>query len=138
MSSSTLSDRIARAFAVLRGVMLVLFSVVLLIAPERAMPGSSSEPAHSLAVMFASRTILLGLALAVLALRAKRKGLAWLLLADAALQLFDTGMALATHKGVLAVLPAMIGGLDAWAGVVLLRLGSADDAALATNRSGPP
>jgi hypothetical protein len=86
--------------------------------------------------MFASRTILLGVALAFLAIKAKRKGLAWLLLADAALQLFDTGMALATHKGALAVLPAVIGGLDAWAGVVLLRLSAPPNGGLAyTSRS---
>src|SRR5262245_13649429 len=101
MLSSTWSDRLARAFAVLRGAMLILFCVALIIAPEKAMPGSSIEPARSLALMFTSRTILLGLVLVVLALRRKREGLAWVLLADAALQLFDTALALAMNKGAL-------------------------------------
>jgi uncharacterized protein DUF4267 len=121
MPSSTWSDRLARAFALLRGAMVVLFSVMLIIAPERTMAGSSTEPARSLALIFASRSILLGLVFVVLALRRKREGLAWVLLADAALQLFDTGMALATHKGALAVLPAALGAMDVWAGLFLLR-----------------
>jgi hypothetical protein len=101
--------------------MVVLFSVFLIIAPERAMAGSSTEPARSLALVFASRTILLGIVLVVLAIRRRREGLAWVLLADAALQLFDTGMALATHKGALAILPAALGAMDVWAGLFLLR-----------------
>ncbi|MHB8896409.1 MAG: hypothetical protein ACYC99_14685 [Candidatus Geothermincolia bacterium] len=60
MASSDWAERLARGFAVLRGAMLILFSMVLIIAPERAMPGSSSEPARALALMIASRTILLG------------------------------------------------------------------------------
>lgn len=75
MTSSTWSDRLARAFAFLRGAMLVLFSALLIIAPEKAMPGSSMEPARSLALVFASRTILLGVVLAVLALQHKRQAL---------------------------------------------------------------
>lgn len=114
-------DRLARAFAILRAAMVILFSVLLIAAPEKAMAGSSIEPARALALMVASRTILLGIVLVVLAIRGKREGLAWVLLADAALQLFDTGMALATHKGALAVLPAALGALDVWAGVFLLR-----------------
>ncbi len=121
MPSSTWSDRLARAFALLRGAMVVLFSVSLIIAPEKAMAGSSTEPARSLALIFASRSILLGLALVVLALGRKREGLGWVLFADAALQLFDTGMALATDKGALAVLPAALGAVDVWAGLFLLR-----------------
>jgi hypothetical protein len=42
-------------------------------------------------------------------------------LADAALQLFDTGMAITTNKGVLAVAPAALGAVDLWAGLFLLR-----------------
>jgi len=121
MPSSSWSDRLARAFAILRGAMVVLFSVLLIAAPEKAMPGSSTEPARSLALIFASRTILLGIVLVALAIRGRREGLAWVLLADAALQLFDTGMALATHKGALAVLPAALGAMDVWAGLLLLR-----------------
>jgi hypothetical protein len=114
-------DRLARTFAVLRGAMVTVFSAVLIIAPETAMPGSSTEPARSLGVIFASRTILLGAVLVVLAFRRKREGLAWVLLADAALQLFDTAMALAMNKGALAILPAALGAIDVWAGLFLLR-----------------
>ena len=128
MPSSSWSDRLARAFAILRGAMVVLFSVLLIAAPEKAMPGSSTEPARSLALIFASRTILLGIVLVALAIRGRREGLAWVLLADAALQLFDTGMAIATHKSALAVLPAAIGVVDVWAGLFLLRAARASPA----------
>jgi cytochrome bd-type quinol oxidase subunit 2 len=121
MPISSWSDRLARTFAILRGAMVVLFSVWLIIAPEKAMPGSSTEPARSLALIFASRTILLGIVFVVLAIRRRREGLAWVFFADAALQLFDTGMAFATHKGALAVLPAVLGAIDMWAGLFLLR-----------------
>jgi hypothetical protein len=122
MPSSTWSDRLARAFAVLRGAVVILFSVLLIVAPEKMMAGSSSEPARTLALMFASRTILLGIAFLVLAIGRKREGLAWVLLADSALQLFDTGMAIATHKHALVVLPAALGVIDVWAALVLRRV----------------
>jgi hypothetical protein len=128
MPSHVWSDRLARAFAVLRGAMVILFSVALIVAPEKAIAGSSTEPARSLALMVASRTILLGLVLVVLAIRGRRGALAWVLLADAALQVFDTGMALATHKGALAALPAALGALDVWAGLFLLRAAGAPPA----------
>ena len=121
MPSSTWPDRLARAFAVLRGAMLILFSAALILAPEQAVAGSSGEPARTLGLMFASRTVLLGIALAVLAIRRERAGLAWVLMADAALQLFDTAMAVVTHKGALALLPAALGAIDLWAGLILLR-----------------
>jgi uncharacterized protein DUF4267 len=121
MPSSIWSDRAARAFAILRGVMLVLVSVVLIVAPEKSMAGSSTKPARSLALIFSSRTILLGIALVVLAIRRRREGLAWVLFADAALQLFDTGMALAMRKGALAAVPVALGAMDGWAGRFLLR-----------------
>jgi hypothetical protein len=121
MTNSSWPDRIARAFAILRGGVVVLYSVLLVVAPEKVMAGSSAEPARTLALVFASRTILLGVALAVLAIRRKREGLAWVLFADAALQLFDTGMALVTHKQALAILPAALGAIDVWAGLVLRR-----------------
>jgi hypothetical protein len=60
--------------------------------------------------------------LVVLALRRAREGLGWVLLADAVFQLFDTGMALATNKGFVAVLPAVLGAVDVWAGLFLLRV----------------
>lgn len=114
-------DRAARGFAVLRGFMLVLFSVFLVVAPEKSMAGSSAEPARSLALVFSSRTILLGIALVVLAVTRRRRGLGWVLCADAVLQLFDAGMALAMHKGALAIVPVALGALDVWAGIFLLR-----------------
>jgi hypothetical protein len=135
MPSSTWSDRLARAFALLRGAVVILFSVLLIVAPEKTMAGSSSEPARTLALMFASRTILLGIAFIVLAIARKREGLAWVLLADAALQLFDTAMAFVTDKQALAVLPAALGVLDVWAALVLRR---AARAAPATNTATPP
>jgi len=115
------SDRLARAFGMLRGAMLIAFSAFLIAAPEQAMPGSSGEPARSLGLVFASRTILLGTALLALAIRRKREALAWVLFADAALQVFDTGMALAMDKGAVAILPAALGVLDVWAGITLRR-----------------
>jgi hypothetical protein len=121
MPSNTWPDRLARAFAILRGAVLILYSVMLFIVPEKMMAGSSNEPARTLALMFASRTILLGIAFAVLAIRGKREGVAGLLLADAALQLFDTGMALMAHKGALAIVPAAICAMDVCAGLVLMR-----------------
>lgn len=132
MPSSLWSDRLARAFAILRGAMLILFCALLIVAPERSMAGSSTEPARSLALVFASRTILLGIVLVVLAIRRRREGLGWVLLADAAFQLFDTGMAFATHKGALAVLPAALGALDVWAGLFLLRTARASSASPAS------
>ena len=121
VSGKTWSDRLARAFALFRGAVVIVFSVVLIAAPEQAMAGSSSEPTRTLALVFASRTILLGIAFIVLAIRRKREALAWVFLADSALQLFDTAMALATHKYALVVLPVAIGVVDAWAGLYLLR-----------------
>lgn len=121
MPNSNWSERFARGFALLRGTMIFSFSVMLLLASEKTMPGSSIEPARSLAIVFASRSMLLGLVLVVLALRRKAEALAWLLLADAALQVVDTGLALATNKGLLAVLPAAFGALDVWAGLLLMR-----------------
>ncbi len=121
MPSSNWPDRLATAYAILRGTMLVAFSLVLVFVPEQALPGSSTEPARQLGLMLASRTILLGSMLIGLAIARKREGLGWVLLADAILQVFDTGMAIAEHGNAMALLPAALGGLDAWAGVVLLR-----------------
>ena len=73
-TSSVWPDRLARTFAVLRGAMVAVFSAVLIIAPETAMPGSSTEPGRSLGLVFASRTTLL-VVLVALALRRKREGL---------------------------------------------------------------
>jgi hypothetical protein len=124
-SNSTWSERLALAFAILRGVMLIGFSALLVSMPEQALPGSSTEPAWSLALMFASRTILLGTTLLVLAMGRKRQALGWVLLADAALQVFDTAMAIVTHGDAMALLPAALGALDVWAGLFLLRAAKA-------------
>jgi hypothetical protein len=121
MTANPWSDRLVRAYAFVRAFMIVSFSVLLVAAPEKAMAGSASEPARSLAQVFASRSILLGLVFVVLAVRRARVGLGWVFLADGALQLFDTGMAIATNKGALAFLPAALGVLDIWAGLLLLR-----------------
>src|SRR5262245_44239440 len=114
------SHRLIRAYAVLRGVMVTAFSLALIFAPEQAMPGSSMEPARALALVFASRTILLSLGLVGLAIRGRSVALAWVLLADGALQIFDTGMALVMGKGALALLPCALGAVDVWAGRVLI------------------
>lgn len=121
MPSRRWPQKLAHAFATLRGAMLVLFAVLIIAVPEKAMPGSSSEPIRSLALVVASRTLLLGSALVVLALRRRLEVLAWVLWADAALQVFDTGLALATDKGAVAILPAILCVLDVWAGAVLRR-----------------
>ncbi|MGC4116342.1 MAG: DUF4267 domain-containing protein [Myxococcales bacterium] len=114
-------ERLARVYGGLRGAMLVMAAVALFVVPEKALPGSTSEPARSVALMFGSRTVLLGLALVILAVTGRRRALAWVLLADAALQVFDAGLALAMDKGAVAALPVLIGALDAGAAMVLLR-----------------
>jgi hypothetical protein len=121
MTHRSWPDRLARGFAVLRGAMVIVFSVLLVVAPERMMPGSSVEPARTLALMFASRTILLGVVLAGLAIAGKREALGWVLVADAVLQVFDTAMAIVMGKGAVAVAPALLCALDVWAGRWLLR-----------------
>jgi hypothetical protein len=112
-------DRLARGYAILRGVMVIAFCAVLIFDPERLTPGSSAEPARSFALVFASRSILLGLVFIALALRRKREGLAWVFLADAALQLFDTGLSVAQHKGAVSLMPFVLGVLDVWAAQLL-------------------
>jgi hypothetical protein len=121
MPTNTWPDHLARAFAMLRGVVLVLYSLMLFVEPELVVAGSSIEPARTLMLMFASRMILLGAAFIVLVIRGQRRGLAGLLLADAALKLFDTGMSLMAHKGALAIVPAAICAMDVCAGLVLMR-----------------
>jgi hypothetical protein len=115
-------DRLARAYAILRGAIGLVFCMFLVFAPERMMPGSSAEPARSLALVFASRQVLFALVLLALAVRRRREGLAWVLLADAALQAFDTALAVAQNKGAIAIMPLAFGVIDVWAAVVLRRL----------------
>lgn len=114
--------RLALAYAVIRGTMLIAFSVALVFRPEQMMPGSTSEPARTLVMVFTSRTILLGLSFLVLAARDRPVGLGWVFLADVALQVFDTAMSVAMDQGAVGALPAALGALDLWAGVTLLRL----------------
>jgi hypothetical protein len=121
MPTSTWPERLARGFAVLRGAMLILYCLLLILAPEKVVPGSSAEPARSLALMFASRTVLVGVAFTVLGMARKQEGLAWVLLADAVLQLFDAGMAIVAHRYNVVVLPLAIGAIEVWAALVLLR-----------------
>ena len=118
----TWPDRAARGYAILRAVMVGVFSAALILAPEKMMPGSSVEPARSLALVFSSRSILLGVAFLTLAMARKRKELAWVLFADAVLQVFDSGLSLAMQKGIVSLVPVALGVLDLWAGRVLLRV----------------
>ncbi len=121
MRSSTWPDRLARGLALFRGALLVFFAFVLMVAPEKAVPGSSSDPARQLGLMFASRTVLLGAALVALAARGKREALAWVLFGDAALQVFDAGLAVATGRHAVVILPLAIGAIEVWAGLTVLR-----------------
>ena len=109
------TDRIARGYAILRGVMVFAFCAFLIFAPEQVTPGSSAEPARSFALVFASRSILLGIVMIALAVKRQREALAWVFIADAALQLFDTGLAVAQDKGAVSLMPFVLGVLDAWA-----------------------
>jgi hypothetical protein len=113
------ADRVARGYAILRGVMVLVFCAFLIFAPERLTPGSSAEPARSYALVFASRSILLALVFIVLALRRRREALAWVFLADAALQLFDTALSAAQGNGAVTLMPFALGVLDVWAAQVL-------------------
>src|SRR4051794_4491773 len=106
--------KLVRAFAALRGVTLILFSAAFVLAPEKMMPGSSAEPARSIALIFVSRNVVYGGAYVVLALRGLKRALGWLFLADFVFQIFDTGLAIASHKGAVAGMPAVIGGLALW------------------------
>ena len=113
--------RIAYGLAFVRGAILVAFSLAVVLAPEDVMPGTSVEPARTLGLMFASRTILLGVAFIALAWRRVARPLAWVFFADAALMLFEIVMAVATDKLDLAVGGLVIGALEVWAGRTLSR-----------------
>lgn len=122
-------DRIARGYAILRGVMVVVFCAFIVLAPEQMTPGSSVEPARSYALVFASRSVLLGLVMIALAVKRKREALAWVFVADALLQVFDTALAVAQAKGAIAIMPFALGVLDVWAALVLRK--AANDKRLA-------
>lgn len=121
MSGTPRSERIAYGLAYVRGAILVAFSLGLSFAPEDVMPGTSAEPARTLALMFASRTIVLGVAFIGLALRKQARSLAWVFFADAALMLFEVVLSVATDKLDLAVGGVVIGALEIWAGRTLRR-----------------
>jgi len=89
--------------------------------PEKALPGSSREPARQLGLIFASRTILIGVAFLVAGVRHRRVAIAWLFFADAALQVFDVGLSLAYGKGAVTLLPIAIGIVAVIAGRICLR-----------------
>lgn len=112
---------VARGYGILRGLIGIVFVAMLIAVPEQMMPGSSAEPARSLALVFASRQILLAVAFLTLAVRDRRIGLSWVFLGDAALQAFDTAMAVAKGDGAIAILPLAFGVLDVWAARILQR-----------------
>jgi len=110
--------RIALGFAVFRGVMLTALTVPWVAQKIRRADATESE--RSLALMAGSRSILLGIGILALWLTNRREALAWALLGDGVLQLFDTLLALAQRKRTLAVLPAILCLLDGCAGVTLM------------------
>ena len=114
----SVSAHIALAYAVLRGVMLTAVTVPWVVRKMRRPDAAESE--RSLLLMVASRTILLGLGMVALWLTKRREALAWTLLGDAALQLFDVINALVGGKRTLAVMPAVLCFLDGWAGITLM------------------
>ena len=113
--------RFAYSTAVLRGLLSIVFSVALLAAPEQLMPGSSAEPAHTLAVFFCSRLIVLGAAFLALAATRQRRALAVLMFADAGLQVFDLAWPLAHGVTNGFFLPLIIGVAEVAAGLALLK-----------------
>lgn len=121
MSSTTRAQRIAYGLAYLRGAILIMFSVSLAFMPDDVMPGTSAEPARTLSLMFASRTILLGIAFITLAVRRMARPLAWVYFADASLMLFEVVMSVATNQLDLAIGGVVIGALEVWAGRTLHR-----------------
>jgi hypothetical protein len=105
-------------YAVLRGFMLAVLTVLWLARKMRHPDATESE--RPLLWMVSSRTILLGVVILLLSVGGRREALAWVLLGDGALQLFDTLLALALHKRKLAVLPALLCLFGGWAGIALM------------------
>jgi len=81
----------------------------------------ATEFERSLLLMVGSRTILLGLGMLALWLTGRREALAWTLMGDGALQLFDALMAVVQRKRTLAALPFVLFLLDGWAAITLMR-----------------
>jgi hypothetical protein len=120
----------ARIFAVLRGLLGLVFAVCLVVMPEQMMPGSSADPARLLALFFASRLLLWSLGFIALA-ALKHPALAWLLFADAALQVFDIAIPLSHGLTQFPVVPLALLGLELAAGLTWSRASRAARAALA-------
>jgi hypothetical protein len=116
--------KIAYGVAVARAVLTVGFSIGLLAAPESMMPGSSTEPAHTLLVFFVSRLLALAAGYGVLVFTGRRRALAGLMLFDAALQIFDAAWP-AAHGQVSAglMVPVIILAAELWAARQLTREG---------------
>ena len=108
--------RFAHVIALLRSLLAVVFSIAFIVMPEQLMPGSSVEPARSLALVFVSRNLRFATGLAVLAARRIDQPLAWLLIADVGLQVFDAAMA----HDASSFVPVVIGVLEAFAARQLL------------------
>jgi hypothetical protein len=96
----------ALGFAVLRGVMLTGATVPW--AARKMRSPDATELERSLLLMLASRSILLGLCMVALWLTGRREALAWVLIGDAALPLFDVFMALVGGKRMVAVMPTVL------------------------------
>ena len=77
----------------------------------RSTRSRSLQPARALALLFVSRNLALAVALTVLAARRNDRALAWLLIADVALQVFDAAIAHDTSS----IMPVLIGVLEALA-----------------------
>lgn len=114
----TVAFKIAFGFALVRGFQLAILTVPWLVQKVRRAEATENE--RSLTWMAGSRSVLLGLAIAALALAGKWETLGGLLLGDALLQLFDAAHAVALRKAKLAILPAVLGVLDVVAGIVIL------------------
>jgi hypothetical protein len=111
-------SRIAVGFSIFRGFQLAALTVPWLLQKIRRADAAESE--RSLVLMIGSRSILLGLAIVVLAFTNRREALGWVLIGDGVLQLFDALHALALRKRTVAALPAVLCVLDGLAGIALL------------------
>jgi hypothetical protein len=109
---------VALGFAIVRGIQLAGLTVPWLLHKVRR--SETTETERSLVLMIGSRSILLGLAIIVLAVTSSLAALGWVLVGDALLQLFDAIQALSLRKRKLAILPAILCVLDALAGITLL------------------
>ena len=87
---------------------------------QKVRRADATESERSLVLMIGSRSILLGLAIVLLAFAKRLETLGWVLVGDGLLQLFDALHALALRKRTLAVLPAALCVLDGLAAITLL------------------